>query len=105
MATSGQDEQLTAGGTTPAIVTNELASSASIDQIYQWYVDQLTAKGWKLQEQKRVDGNYDLFTRGDRDILQVGIGNSLGTYIARFSMVPAACATTPPTIRAFANCG
>jgi len=104
LETRGQNEQLTEGGTRIAEVTTDLSVDAQADQIYSWYLRELTAKGWTLRKTERANGSFDLFTRGDRDLFEVGLGASPGTYTTSFSIVPASCATTPPTKLAFGNC-
>jgi hypothetical protein len=52
-----------------------------------------------------VNGGYDLFTRGDREVFEVGSGVPPATYVTRLSIVPHPCATTPPTAAPFVNCG
>ncbi len=76
-----------------------------MDDIYSWYFSQLRAKGWTLQKTERVNGSYDLFTRGDREVFEVGSGVPPATYVTRLSIAPDPCATTPPTAAAFVNCG
>jgi len=104
LETRGQSEQLTEGGTRIAEVITDLSVSAKIDQIYSWYSNELTAKGWTLRKSERVNGSFDLYTRGDRELFQVGAGTAPATYTTTFSIVPASCATTPPTKLAFGNC-
>jgi hypothetical protein len=105
ISTSRQDEHLSAGGTYPGMLTQSFFANASLDEIYGWYVSQLDAKGWTLQQKERVNGSYDLFTRGDREVFQVGAGAPPATYVTRLSVVPEPCASTPPTVAAFVNCG
>jgi len=105
ISTSRQDEHLSAGGTYPGMLTQNFSANASMDDIYGWYVSQLQAKGWTLQKTERVDQSYDLFTRGDRDVFEVGADASPATYATRLSVVPDPCASTPPTAAAFVNCG
>jgi hypothetical protein len=102
--TRGQSEQLTEGGKRIAEVITDLSVVAQTDQVYSWYSNQLTAKGWTLRKSERVNGSFDLFTRGDRDLFEVGFDAATGTYTTTFSVVPASCATTPPTKIAFGNC-
>ena len=102
--TSRQDEHPSEGGTYMGMLTQELSASASTDQIYSWYLTELQARGWTLRQTERVNGSYDLFTRGDRELFQVG-AEKPGMYATRFAIVPAPCATNPPTQRAFVNCG
>ena len=102
--TSRQDEHRSEGGTYMGMLTQELSASASTDQIYSWYLTELQARGWTLRQTERVNGSYDLFTRGDRELFQVG-AEKPGMYATRFAIVPAPCATNPPTQRAFVNCG
>jgi hypothetical protein len=104
LETRGQNEQVTEGGTRIAEVITDLSVDAQPDQIYSWYSHELTAKGWTLRKSERVNGSFDLFTRGDRDLFAVALGASPGTYTTTLSIVPASCATTPPTKLAFANC-
>jgi len=104
LKTRGNDEQLTEGGISLAEVITDLSVNAEADQIYSWYSSQLTAKGWTLRKSERVNGSFDLFTRGDRDLFEIGVGPEPGEYSTIFSVVPAPCATTPPTKLAFANC-
>jgi hypothetical protein len=104
LKTRGQNEQVTEGGTRIAEVTADLSVDAEADQIYSWYSHELAVKGWTLRKSERVNGSFDLFTRGDRDLFEVALGASPGTYTTTFSIVPASCATTPPTKLAFGNC-
>ncbi len=104
--TSAQSEQVTEAGKSLAMVTTWLSvDGGRTDGIYTWYVSQLTSKGWTLRQSERVNGSFDLFTRGDRDLFEVAVGGSTGEYSTVFSIIPASCATTPPTKVAFANCG
>ena len=102
--TSRQDEHPSEGGTYMGMLSQELSANASTDQIYSWYLTELQARGWTLRQTERVNGSYDLFTRGDRELFQVG-AEKPGMYATRFAIVPAPCATNPPTQRAFVNCG
>ena len=103
--TSRQDEHPSEGGTYMGMLTQALSASASPDQIYSWYLTELQARGWTLRKTERVNGSYDLFTRGDRELFQVGADPASATYQTRFAIVPVPCATDPPTRLAFANCG
>ncbi len=87
-----------------AMIVTDLSVDAPADDVYRWYVRELKARGWTLREEVRVNGSFDLFTRGDRDLFQVGADIQPGTYQTTFAILPGPCATNPPTKLAFANC-
>jgi len=106
LGTSGSDERSTLTGDYPAEVRAVLQSDASADELYGWYSAHLQRLGWTLGKVETVNGNYQIHTKGDRYVFQVGVDpGSQGQYSIRYSVVPAPCATTPPTKVAFAKCG
>ncbi|TMF89683.1 MAG: hypothetical protein E6I07_04375 [Chloroflexi bacterium] len=102
--TTPRAEQITEGGISMAMVESELSVDAPVDDIYRWYRSELSARGWTLRKEVRVEGSYDLFSRGDRELFQISAGYPPGSLRTRLAIVPGPCATNPPTKLAFANC-
>jgi len=88
-----------------AMVVTYVSVGAQADDIYSWYVHELSARGWTLRKAERVNGSFDLFTRGDRDLFEVSVSSPPGTYATTLGILPGPCATNPPTNLAFVNCG
>ncbi len=106
VSTSRSDERSAITGQYPAELNTVLRTTGSSEEIYAWYSQQLGHRGWQVAEVVTVNGNYQLYTRGDRDVFQIGVVSGVETtYTLRLSVVPAPCATTPPTSAAFAKCG
>jgi hypothetical protein len=104
--TSGSDERSGLTGDYPAEVRAELQSDASAEMLYEWYSAHLQRLGWTLGQVETVNRHYRIYTKGDRYIFQVAVDPaSPALYSIRYSVVPAPCATTPPTRVAFAKCG
>jgi hypothetical protein len=102
---TGSDERSTLTGDYPAELGVVLQVNATSNEIYLWYSRQLHERGWTLGKTESVNGNYQIYTKGDRFIFQVGPAGTQGLYSIHYSVVPEACATTPPTRVAFAKCG
>lgn len=106
LGTSGSDERSGLIGGYPAEVNAVLQSDASADALYAWYSAHLQRLGWTPGQVETVNGNYRIYTKGDRYVFQVGVDpGTQGQYSVRYSAVTAACATAPPTKVAFAKCG
>ena len=58
-------------GRSPAVATTDLATDATMSQVYAWYEGQLKSRGWKLRKTETIDGGYELFTRGTRDVFYI----------------------------------
>jgi hypothetical protein len=105
LGTTGNDEHSELTGIYPAELTIQLTVDASMPQIYAWYERELTMRGWTLQHVESVNGDYYLFGRGTQDVFGIRPGTAPTTYVINMTVVPKACATSPPTARAFVNCG
>jgi hypothetical protein len=92
-------------GRTPAGATTNLATDATLSEIYAWYKAELSSRGWKLRKTETIGGGYELFTRGTRDVFYVSAGSGTATYEIRYLIIPASCATTDPIpIDRIGNC-
>jgi hypothetical protein len=103
---AGGDEQSGLDtGRVPAKATTNLATDATISEIYAWYKSELSSRGWTLRKTETINGGYELFTRGTRDVFQVSPGSGAATYSIEFSIIPASCATSDPIpIDRIGNC-
>jgi hypothetical protein len=76
-----------------------------MSDVHAWYKSQLLAKKWALRKVVTADENYQIYTRGDREIFRVGSGSNPGTYSILYLIVPTPCATAPLNPdTAFGNC-
>ena len=58
-------------GRSPAVATTDLATDATMSQVYAWYEGQLKSRGWKLRKTETIDGGS-----GDDSIDGGGAGAS-----------------------------
>jgi hypothetical protein len=92
-------------GRVPAGATTNLATDATLSEIYAWYKGELSSRGWTLRKTETINGGYELFTRGTRDVFQVSPGSGAGTYSIQYMILPADCATSDPIpIDRIGNC-
>jgi hypothetical protein len=92
-------------GRMPAGATTNLATAATLSEVYAWYKAELTSRGWKLRKTETIGGGYDLFTRGTRDVFYVSAAAGAATYSIRYLIIPAGCATSDPIpIDRIGNC-
>jgi len=103
-AAGGEDQGLDTGRI-PAKTTVDLTVNEPMAKIYGWYESQLASRGWKLRKTETINGGYELFTKGTREVFEVSPGRDEGTYVIFYSILPAKCATTDPIpIENIGNC-
>jgi len=101
----------------PAEVVTKLDSSSDLQSIFTWYDQRLKDLGWTLRKVDSVNFHYHLYTRGSREVYEVGdahdpaivSGEVNATYAITYSILPFDCVGTSkgpmPLQRAsFGNC-
>lgn len=101
----GDEESGLDTGRIPAGATTDLATDATMSQVYAWYEGQLKSRGWKLRKTETINGGYELFTRGTRNVFYISPAPGDATYEIRYMILPAQCATRDPIpIERIGNC-